>query len=45
MWVLTPRLWTSLLAQHGLTIDSVTTIDSPRPDIHVSYRLYAARRP
>ncbi|WP_229859298.1 class I SAM-dependent methyltransferase [Streptomyces poonensis] len=45
MWVLTPQLWAGLLLQHGLTMDSVTAIDSPKPDNHLSYRLYAARRP
>ncbi|MEV6956084.1 bifunctional class I SAM-dependent methyltransferase/NUDIX hydrolase [Streptomyces sp. NPDC051183] len=45
MWVLTPQLWEDLLVQHGLTMEAVTTIDSPKPDSHVSYRLYSARRP
>ncbi|MFF3786267.1 NUDIX domain-containing protein [Streptomyces sp. NPDC001933] len=45
MWVLTPRLWKDLLAQHGLTMEAVTAINSPKPDNAVSYRLYAARRP
>ncbi|MEE1774992.1 class I SAM-dependent methyltransferase [Streptomyces sp. NPDC048210] len=45
MWVLTPQLWEDLLVQHGLRMEAVTTIDSPKPDNHVSYRLYAARRP
>lgn len=31
--------------QHGLTVEAVTAIDSDKPDNHVSYRLYAARRP
>ncbi|WP_418961573.1 class I SAM-dependent methyltransferase [Streptomyces tritici] len=44
MWVLTPQLWEDLMLQHGLTMDSVTAIDSPKPDNHVSYRLYAAHR-
>lgn len=43
--VLTPQLWEDLLVQHGLTMEQVTTIDSPKPDNHASYRLYAARRP
>ncbi|MFJ6636712.1 class I SAM-dependent methyltransferase [Streptomyces sp. NPDC091376] len=43
MWVLTPQLWEDLLVQHGLRMEAVTTIDSPKPDNHVSYRLYAAR--
>ncbi|MGY3677421.1 bifunctional class I SAM-dependent methyltransferase/NUDIX hydrolase [Streptomyces sp. TE33382] len=45
MWVLTPQLWEDLLVQHGLTVEAVTTIASDKPDNHVSYRLYAARRP
>ncbi|MFD4688986.1 class I SAM-dependent methyltransferase [Streptomyces sp. NPDC058463] len=45
MWVLTPQLWEELLVQHGLTMESVTAIDSPTPDNAVSYRLYVARRP
>ncbi|MFE1405449.1 NUDIX domain-containing protein [Streptomyces sp. NPDC058770] len=45
MWVLTPQLWEDLLVQHGLTVEAVTAIDSDKPDNHVSYRLYAARRP
>ncbi|MDN3260849.1 bifunctional class I SAM-dependent methyltransferase/NUDIX hydrolase [Streptomyces sp. CSDS2] len=45
MWVLIPQLWEDLLVQHGLTMETVTTIDSDKPDNHVSYRLYAARRP
>ncbi|MFF4098870.1 NUDIX domain-containing protein [Streptomyces sp. NPDC001903] len=45
MWVLTPTLWEDLLGEHGFVLESVTVIDSPRPDNHVSYRLYAARRP
>ncbi|MEV7245059.1 class I SAM-dependent methyltransferase [Streptomyces sp. NPDC093248] len=43
MWVLTPQLWEDLLVQHGLRMEAVTAIDSPKPDNHVSYRLYAAR--
>ncbi|MFG2684118.1 NUDIX domain-containing protein [Streptomyces sp. NPDC048392] len=45
MWVLTAQLWEDLLVQHGLTMEAVTAIDSDQPDNHVSYRLYAARRP
>ncbi|MFH8520629.1 class I SAM-dependent methyltransferase [Streptomyces gelaticus] len=45
MWVLTPQLWEDLLVQHGLTVEAVTAIDSDKPDNHVSYRLYVARRP
>ncbi|MGW2652102.1 bifunctional class I SAM-dependent methyltransferase/NUDIX hydrolase [Streptomyces sp. NPDC001478] len=45
MWVLTPQLWEDLLVQHGLTMETATAIDSDRPNDHVSYRLYAARRP
>ncbi|MFI1189419.1 class I SAM-dependent methyltransferase [Streptomyces californicus] len=45
MWTLAPELWKDLLVQHGLSLESVTTIDSPDPGNHVSYRLYAARRP
>ncbi|MFJ6140746.1 class I SAM-dependent methyltransferase [Kitasatospora sp. NPDC092286] len=45
MWVLTPHLWQDLLIRHGLTLESVTEINSPEPSNHISYRLYAARRP
>ncbi|GAB3171095.1 hypothetical protein GCM10027162_12050 [Streptomyces incanus] len=45
MWVLTPQMWEDLLVQHGFRMEAVTAIDSPKPDNHVSYRLYAARRP
>ncbi|MFF4859932.1 class I SAM-dependent methyltransferase [Streptomyces rubiginosohelvolus] len=45
MWTLTPELWEDLLVQHSLRLETVTTIDSPDPGNHVSYRLYAARRP
>ncbi|MFF3737153.1 class I SAM-dependent methyltransferase [Streptomyces sp. NPDC002566] len=45
MWVLTPYLWEDLLVQHGLRMEAATAIHSPKPDNHVSYRLYAARRP
>lgn len=45
MWVLTPQLWEDLLVQHGLTMESVTAIDSPTPENPLSYRLYAGRRP
>ncbi|MFJ5733987.1 class I SAM-dependent methyltransferase [Streptomyces microflavus] len=45
MWALTPELWEDLLVQHGLRLDTITVIDSPDPGNHVSYRLYAARRP
>ncbi|MFI5825375.1 bifunctional class I SAM-dependent methyltransferase/NUDIX hydrolase [Streptomyces rishiriensis] len=45
MWVLSVQLWEDLLVQHGLTLESVTAIDSPTADDAVSYRLYTARRP
>ncbi|MFD8847831.1 NUDIX domain-containing protein [Streptomyces sp. NPDC059604] len=45
MWVLTEQLWEDLLGQHGLTVEAVTAIGPDKPDTHVSYRLYAARRP
>ncbi|WP_226962762.1 class I SAM-dependent methyltransferase [Streptomyces sp. C8S0] len=45
MWVLEPQLWEDLLVDHGLVMETVTTIDSPQPDQPLSYRLYAARRP
>ncbi|TLQ39307.1 class I SAM-dependent methyltransferase [Streptomyces marianii] len=45
MWVLTPQLWEELLVQHGLRLESVSAIDSPKPDNRVSYRLSAAQRP
>lgn len=43
MWVLTPQLWEDLLFQHGLGLEAVTAINSPKPDNHVSYRLYTPR--
>ncbi|MFF5532472.1 hypothetical protein ACFY71_08300 [Streptomyces cinerochromogenes] len=30
MWVWTPRLWEDLLVQHGLILESVTAIGTPR---------------
>lgn len=45
MWVLTQQLWEGLLHWHGLTMEAITTIDSPTPGNHAPYRLYAARRP
>ncbi|MEV3951043.1 class I SAM-dependent methyltransferase [Streptomyces halstedii] len=45
MWTLAPELWEDLLVQHGLRLETVTTVDSPDPSNHVSYRLFAARRP
>ncbi|MFB7341298.1 NUDIX domain-containing protein [Streptomyces hydrogenans] len=45
MWVLEPQLWEDLLVDHGLVMETVTTIDSPQDDQPLSYRLYAARRP
>ncbi|MFB7577592.1 NUDIX domain-containing protein [Streptomyces hydrogenans] len=45
MWVLEPQLWEDLLVDHGLVMETVTTIDSPQADQPLSYRLYAARRP
>ncbi|MET9083617.1 bifunctional class I SAM-dependent methyltransferase/NUDIX hydrolase [Streptomyces sp. NPDC004237] len=45
MWVLSVQLWEDLLVQQGLTLESVTAIDSPTADNAVSYRLYVARRP
>ncbi|MGW0469276.1 bifunctional class I SAM-dependent methyltransferase/NUDIX hydrolase [Streptomyces sp. NPDC003027] len=45
MWVLEPRLWEDLLVDHGLVVETVTTIDSPQTDQPLSYRLYTARRP
>lgn len=45
MWVLTPRLWTDLLAEHGLRVEHVDVLDSPEPGNHASYRLFRATRP
>ncbi|MFE7028861.1 NUDIX domain-containing protein [Streptomyces sp. NPDC057621] len=45
MWVLNVQLWQSLLVQHGLTLESVTALDSPTADNAVSYRRYTAYRP
>ncbi|MEU7389809.1 bifunctional class I SAM-dependent methyltransferase/NUDIX hydrolase [Streptomyces tanashiensis] len=45
MWVLEPRLWEDLLVDHGLVVDTVTTIGSPQADQSLSYRLYRAHRP
>lgn len=30
MWVLEPQLWEDLLVDHGLVVETVTTIDSPQ---------------
>ncbi|MER7516518.1 bifunctional class I SAM-dependent methyltransferase/NUDIX hydrolase [Streptomyces sp. NPDC126499] len=45
MWVLEPQLWEDLLVDHGLVMETVTRIDSPKAGQPLSYRLYAARRP
>ncbi|MEU8522348.1 NUDIX hydrolase [Streptomyces sp. NPDC048577] len=45
MWVLEPQLWEDLLVDHGLVMETVTTIVSSQGDQPLSYRLYAARRP
>ncbi|MFF4173002.1 NUDIX domain-containing protein [Streptomyces sp. NPDC001744] len=45
MWVLEPQLWEDLLVAHGLTMETVSTIDSPKAGQPLSYRLYTARRP
>ncbi|WP_121827730.1 bifunctional class I SAM-dependent methyltransferase/NUDIX hydrolase [Streptomyces sp. S1] len=45
MWVLEPQLWEDLLVDHGLVVETVTTIDSPQAGQPLSYRLYTARRP
>lgn len=45
MWVLEPQLWEDLLVDHGLVMEAVTTIDSPKAGQPLSYRLYTARRP
>ncbi|GGR77498.1 hypothetical protein GCM10010269_15950 [Streptomyces humidus] len=45
MWVLTTRLWTDLLAQHGLRTEEVTVLDAPEEGNQASYRLFQVRRP
>ncbi|MFI1566720.1 bifunctional class I SAM-dependent methyltransferase/NUDIX hydrolase [Streptomyces sp. NPDC020490] len=45
MWVLTPTLWTDLLAQHGLHTEEVTVLDAPEEGNQASYRLFQVRRP
>ncbi|WP_348652399.1 NUDIX domain-containing protein [Streptomyces sp. ATE26] len=45
MWVLTTKLWTDLLAQHGLRTEEVTVLDAPEEGNHASYRLFQVRRP
>jgi 8-oxo-dGTP pyrophosphatase MutT (NUDIX family) len=45
MWVLTPELWTDLLAEHGLRVEHVDTLDAPGDAGHASYRLLRATRP
>ncbi|MFD0368040.1 class I SAM-dependent methyltransferase [Streptomyces sp. NPDC127114] len=44
MWVLEPELWEELLIAHGLTMETVSTIDSLKAGQQLSYRLYTARR-
>lgn len=45
MWVLTTKLWTDLLAQHGLRVEEVTVLDAPEEGNQASYRLFQVRRP
>ncbi|WP_151770282.1 bifunctional class I SAM-dependent methyltransferase/NUDIX hydrolase [Streptomyces abyssomicinicus] len=45
MWVLTPELWTDLLAQYGLRAEEVTVLDASEAGNHASYRLFQVRRP
>ncbi|MDQ1043512.1 bifunctional class I SAM-dependent methyltransferase/NUDIX hydrolase [Streptomyces sp. V4I2] len=45
MWVLTPELWTDLLAEHGLRVEGVEVLDAPGEDNHASYRVFRATRP
>ncbi len=45
MWVLTPDLWTELLAEHGLRVEYVDVLDAPEEDNHASYRIFRATRP
>ncbi|MGX1127966.1 SAM-dependent methyltransferase [Streptomyces glaucescens] len=45
MWVLTTKLWTDLLAQHGLRAEEITVLDAPEAGNQASYRLFHVRRP
>ncbi|MEU9859339.1 class I SAM-dependent methyltransferase [Streptomyces sp. NPDC047971] len=45
MWVLKPQLWEDLIVAHGLTVETVSTIDCLDAGQPLSYRLYTARRP
>lgn len=44
-WVLTPELWTELLAEHGLRVEGVDVLDAPDDGDHASYRLFRVTRP
>ncbi|MFE3854142.1 NUDIX domain-containing protein [Streptomyces griseorubiginosus] len=45
MWVLTPELWTDLLAEHGLRVEGIDVLDAPEEGNHASYRVFRATRP
>ncbi|KOG38568.1 bifunctional class I SAM-dependent methyltransferase/NUDIX hydrolase [Streptomyces resistomycificus] len=45
MWVLTPDLWSQLLAEHGLRVDRIDVSDAPDPDNQASYRIFRVTRP
>lgn len=45
MWVLTPELWTDLLAEHGLRVEGMDVLDAPEEGNHASYRVFRATRP
>ncbi|MFI6934153.1 NUDIX domain-containing protein [Streptomyces sp. NPDC050287] len=45
MWVLTPDLWTDLLAEHGLRVEHIDVLDAPEEDNHASYRVFRVTRP
>ncbi|WUB50161.1 NUDIX hydrolase [Streptomyces griseorubiginosus] len=45
MWVLTPELWTDLLAEHGLRVEGIDVLDAPDEGNHASYRIFRATRP
>ncbi|MEV8553714.1 bifunctional class I SAM-dependent methyltransferase/NUDIX hydrolase [Streptomyces glaucescens] len=44
MWVLTPRLWEDLLAEHRFAVESVDLLRAPQPDDPVVVQVVTARR-
>jgi 8-oxo-dGTP pyrophosphatase MutT (NUDIX family) len=45
MWVLSPELWTDLLAEQGLRVEGIDVLDAPEEDNHASYRIFRVTRP